>query len=49
MYNQLTIIGYLGKDATSKQLPNGTPVIKFSVATKKSWQDQDNKWQQKTQ
>jgi single-strand DNA-binding protein len=49
MYNQLTIIGYLGKDATSKQLPNGTPVIKFSVATEKSWQDQNDEWQQRTQ
>jgi single-strand DNA-binding protein len=32
--NQLTIIGYIGKNAETKQLPNGTPVIKFSVATR---------------
>jgi single-strand DNA-binding protein len=49
MYNQLTIIGYLGKDATASQLPNGTPVVKFSVATKKSWKDQNDEWQEKTQ
>ena len=49
MYNQLTIIGYLGKDATATQLPNGTPVVKFSVATKKSWKDQNDEWQEKTQ
>ena len=26
--NQLSIIGFLGKDAETKSLPNGTPVVK---------------------
>jgi hypothetical protein len=35
-FNQLTIIGYIGKNAETKQLTNGTPVTKFSVATTRS-------------
>ena len=31
--NQLTIIGFIGRNAETKQLPNGTAVTKFSVAT----------------
>jgi single-strand DNA-binding protein len=47
--NQHTIIGFTGKDAESKSLPNGTPVVKFSVATKRSWKDDQGEWQEKTQ
>jgi single-strand DNA-binding protein len=47
--NQLTIIGFCGKQAETKYLTNGTPVLKFSVATKKSWKDENNEWQEKTQ
>jgi single stranded DNA-binding protein len=47
--NQLTIIGFTGKQAEVKYLPNGTPVVKFSVATKKSWKDENNEWRDKTQ
>jgi len=38
--NQLTIIGFIGHHAETKQLPNGTPVTKFSVATTRSWKDE---------
>jgi single-strand DNA-binding protein len=48
MFNQITILGYLGNDAASKNA-NGTTVTKFSVATKKSWKDENNEWQEKTQ
>jgi single-strand DNA-binding protein len=48
-FNQLTIIGYIGKNAETKQLPNGTPVIKFSVATTRSWKDDKGEWKDKTQ
>jgi len=48
MFNQITILGYLGNDASSKNA-NGTTVTKFSVATKKSWKDENNEWQEKTQ
>jgi single-strand DNA-binding protein len=47
--NQLSIIGFVGKNAETKSLPNGAPVTKFSVATKRSWKDENDTWQQKTQ
>jgi single-strand DNA-binding protein len=48
-FNQLTIIGYIGKNAETKQLPKGTPVTKFSVATTRSWKDDKGEWKDKTQ
>jgi single-strand DNA-binding protein len=48
-FNQLTIIGYIGKNAETKQLPNGTPVTKFSVATTRSWKNDKGEWTDKTQ
>ena len=47
--NQLSIIGFLGKDAETKSLQNGTSVVKFSVATKRSWKDTNDEWQERTQ
>jgi single-strand DNA-binding protein len=48
--NQLSITGFIGKDAEVKSLPNGTPVTKFSVATNKAWLDQTSgEWKSKTQ
>jgi single-strand DNA-binding protein len=47
--NQLTIIGFCGANAETKYLPNGTPITKFSVATKRSWKDENNEWKEKTQ
>lgn len=47
--NQRSLIGFVGKNAQTKSLPNGTPVTKFSVATKRSWKDENDTWQQKTQ
>ncbi len=38
--NQLCIVGFVGKNAETKHLANGTAVVKFSVATKKSWKDE---------
>ena len=48
-FNQLTIIGYIGKNAETKQLTNGTPLTKFSVATTRSWKDDKGEWKDKTQ
>ena len=48
MFNQITLLGYLGKDASSSN-KGGTIVTKFSVATKKSWKDQNDEWQEKSQ
>ena len=36
-------------NAETKQLPNGTPVTKFSVATTRSWKDDKGEWKDKTQ
>jgi len=47
--NQLSIIGFLGKDVETKSLQNGTSVVKFSVATKRSWKDANDEWQERTQ
>jgi single-strand DNA-binding protein len=49
MINQHTILGYTGKAPELKNLPNGTPVPCFSVATKKSWKDDGRNWKEKTQ
>ena len=47
--NQLTLIGFIGRNAETKQLPNGIPVTKFSVATTRSWKDDKGEWKDKTQ
>ncbi|MGA8029477.1 MAG: single-stranded DNA-binding protein [Bryobacteraceae bacterium] len=47
--NQLSVIGFVRKNAETKSLPNGTPVAKFSIATKRSWKDENGTRQQKTQ
>jgi hypothetical protein len=38
-FSQQTIIGFLGAHPEVKHLPNGTPVLRLTVATKKSWKD----------
>ena len=47
--NQLTIIGFIGRNLETKKLPNGTPVAKFSVATSKYSKNDKGEWQKKTQ
>ena len=47
--NQLTIIGFIGQNADTKQLAGGTTVLKFSVATTRSWKDDKGEWKQRTQ
>ena len=49
MINQVTLVGFLGRDAQKKALPNGTPVLNFSLATKKVWKGGNNEWQERTQ
>ncbi len=49
MINQLCIVGFVGKNAEIKHLANGTSVVKFSVATKKSWKDDQGEWKDRTQ
>jgi single-strand DNA-binding protein len=47
--NQLTIIGFIGNNAETKPLPNGSIVTKFSVATTKSWKDENEEGKSRTQ
>jgi hypothetical protein len=47
--NQITLVGFLGRDALKKALPSRTPVLNFSLATKKVWKDGHNEWQERTQ
>ncbi len=37
MYQQLIIVGYLGKDPVMRFTPDGKAVTNFSVATSRSW------------
>lgn len=48
-YNQITIVGNLGSDPDSKTLGNGSVVCNFSVATSRSWKDDQGNWQEATQ
>jgi single-strand DNA-binding protein len=47
--NQHTIIGFTGKTAETKYLTSGTPVTKFSVATKNAWKKENGEWAERTQ
>jgi single-strand DNA-binding protein len=47
--NKVILIGNLGRDAETKYTPSGTPVTRFSVATSRSWKDQQtNEWKEET-
>ena len=39
MYQQLTLIGYLGGDPEMRYLPSGQSVTNFSIATSRKWTD----------
>ena len=49
MFNQVILIGNLGKDPEVKVLPNGTKVVEFSLATTESWKDKGGEKQSKTE
>lgn len=39
MYQQVTLMGFLGQDPVMRYMPDGTPVTAFTVATSKKWTD----------
>ena len=41
MFQHLTIIGFLGKDAEMRYTPSGTPVTSFSMATNRAYKGAD--------
>ncbi len=47
--NKVFLIGNLGRDAETKFTPSGAAVTRFSVATTRSWKDQQsNEWKEET-
>ncbi len=47
--NKVILIGNLGRDAETKFTPSGAAVTRFSVATTRSWKDQQtNEWKEET-
>ena len=48
MYQQITLIGNLGRDPEMRYTPSGVAVTNFSVATSRSWTGQDGQRQDKT-
>lgn len=47
--NEVNLLGNLGKDPELKVTPNGTSVCKFSIATKESFKDSSDVWQERTE
>ena len=37
--NKITLLGNVGQTPDSKTMPNGTPLVTFSVATSETWKD----------
>lgn len=48
MYQQITIIGNVGRDAEMRYLPDGKPLTSFSVATAERWKDAQGQAQERT-
>jgi single-strand DNA-binding protein len=47
--NKVILIGNLGRDAETKFTPSGAAVTRFSVATTRSWKDQQSgEWKDET-
>ncbi len=48
MFQQITLVGNLGRDPEMRYTPSGVPVASFSVATSRKFQSADGQWQEKT-
>ncbi len=47
--NKVFLIGHLGRDAETRFTPSGVSCTRFSVATTRSWKDQQNdEWKEET-
>ena len=49
MINKVTLLGRVGKDPETKQLPNDITVANFSIATNETWKDKDGNKQEKAE
>jgi single-strand DNA-binding protein len=47
--NKVILVGNLGKDPEVRFTPSGRAVAKFPLATKESWNDQENSRQERTE
>lgn len=45
MINKVILIGNLGRDAEIRNLPNGSKVARFPIATNESYKDKNGDWQ----
>ena len=48
MYQNIVLVGHLGRDPEMRYTPSGTPVTNFSVATTRKWTDAEGQQQEKT-
>ena len=48
MFQQITLIGNLGRDPELRYAQDGTPVTNFSMATNEKWTGQDGQQQERT-
>lgn len=49
MFNQITLVGHLGRDAEMRYTTGGTAVSNFSLATTERWKDANGQKQEKTE
>jgi single-strand DNA-binding protein len=48
MFQQVMLVGNLGRDPEMRYTPSGVPVANFSLAVSRRFQSQDGQWQDKT-
>ncbi len=48
MYQKTIVVGYLGRDPEMRYTTTGSPVTSFSVATSRTWTNQNGERQEKT-
>ena len=41
-FNQVQLIGHLGKDAETRHTPSGVPVSEFSIGCSEKWKDRES-------
>lgn len=49
MFNKVTLIGHLGRDAELKFTSSGNPVVNFSMATNRKWNNSAGELQEEVQ
>ena len=47
--NEVKLYGRLGRDPELKSLPSGTPVVTFTMATNRSWKDENGQKKEQTE